>query len=285
MYGVSDYALRTPREDRADVIFGLSDAERAYMDRNWPGIFAGGRRRFYAVGFPKADALARGDHGVAALRRRLGFAHDRPVVLMVSHWTPSAILHTYGARLVERLARRFPEIEFIQTGHNIIWDAPWIRSADYPSDKFHFDARASRALWDELVSVAQAHSNVRIVRTTDVESLMAIANLLVVDHSSALSTFTLMDRPILQFQSSDVRWFDSRVRDLCASAAHGFQTIEEIEELLPFALANPQSKAAGRRIVREHFLANSGRAAEVAIERLQELLGIGTVTLNDGDTR
>ena len=100
-----------------------------------------------------------------------------------------------------------------------------------------------------------------------------------VDHSSALATFTVLDRPILQFQNPDAPWIDPQIRELCAAAAHGLQTLEELEKLLPFALANPRLKAAERRVVREHFLANSGCAAEVAIERLQELLETRTVNL------
>ncbi|MGH7854332.1 MAG: hypothetical protein ACREP3_12875 [Candidatus Binatia bacterium] len=226
-------SLGAAREIQGDVIFGLSEAERAYMERQPLEILAGGHDRFFAVGYPKSDSLARGEYDPDKVRRELLLAHDRPVVLIASHWTPPAILHKYGASLVEQLARRFPEISFIQTGHNMIWDSPEVVSPDYPNDSFRFDRISARKLWENLTSIAQAYSNVRVVRTTNIESLMSAADLLVVDHSSALTLFTLVDRPILQFQTPDVRWCDPQIRDLCTEAAHGFKLLKNYSASCP----------------------------------------------------
>jgi len=247
-----------------DVFLGLSEAERRWFETLRPGIFER-ERAFFAVGFPKSDALVRGDYDRAATLASLGL-QQRPTILITSHWQPAATVRILGDAPLRLLATAFPGNNVIQTGHPWLWEP----NRDIPADW-------QRELTARLRDVESSHPNARFVQTSDVEPLLAAADLLVADHSSVMTTFSLTDRPIVFFDNPQMEFCIAEFHDLFRRASHTFSQPEEIAPACRAALAGPQARAAGRRAMRETFYANPGHAAEAAAHVLASIGSVCSV--------
>lgn len=247
-----------------DVFFGLSQAERLWFERLRPGIF-GVDRAFFPIGFPKSDALVRGDYDRAATLAALGL-RPRPTILITSHWKPAATLRTLADAPLRLLAAAMPQYNVIQTGHPWLWEP-----------NRDVDPAWQRALVDGLRAVERTHPNARFVQTSFVEPLLAAADLLVADHSSVVTSFSLTDRPIAFFDHPRMEFAIPEFHRLFRDAGHAFTCAEELVPACTAALAEPAARAAGRKAMRETFYANPGRAAEAAARTIRAIGRVSSV--------
>lgn len=245
----------------SDVFLGLSETERRWFETLRPGLFDS-ERAFFPVGFPKSDALVRGEYDRAVTLASLGLP-DRPTILITSHWQPAAILRMLADEPLRRLAAAMPGHNVIQTGH------PWLWQQNRSIDR-EWQLR----LVAGLEAAEREHPNARFVRTDQVEPLLAAAHLLVGDHSSVMTSYCLTDRPIVFFDNPELSFAIPQFQALFRSASHGFSLPDELVPACRAALAHPQSRAAGRREMRETFYANPGQAAQAVVSAL---VAIGTV--------
>lgn len=234
---------------QCDIFCGLSAVEGQWFERIEPDLF-GKQRAFFPVGFPKNDALYRGEQDRKALFKRLGLP-DRTTLLITSHWQKSSTLRRLGAEPFRQLAQSFPDCNVIQTGHPWLWQP----NHDVPAGWQH-------ALLEDMQHVEKHHSHTRFIQTSDVESLLAAADLLVGDYSSVMTTYSLLDRPIVYFAEPDFEFAIPALRDVFVNAAHTFSRVDELVPACRAALGNPADKAPGRAVMRATFNANEGRAGE-----------------------
>jgi len=94
---------------QCDIFCGLSEAEYDWFDRYQPGLF-NERRVFIPVGFPKSDALCRGEFDRRAVLEQLGLP-DRMTLLITSHWQPQAILRSLQRRTTARAGASLPRVQ------------------------------------------------------------------------------------------------------------------------------------------------------------------------------
>ena len=234
---------------QCDIFCGLSEIEGQWFERIEPSLF-GKQRAFFPVGFPKNDALYRREHDRKALLESLRLP-DRTTLLITSHWQKSSILRRLGAEPFRRLTQAFPDYNVIQTGH------PWLWQPNH-----NVPAQWQHALLEELREVEMHHGHARFIQSSDVESLLAAADLLVGDYSSVMTTYSLLDRPIVYFDEPNFEFAIPELKNVFVNAAHTFNQIDELILACRTALSNPEDKAPGRAVMRATFNANEGRAGE-----------------------
>lgn len=239
--------------EQCDIFFGLSDVEHQWFERLNPGIF-GGRRTFIPVGFPKNDALSRGEFDRVAILQSLGLP-DRKTLLITSHWQEQSTLRRLGCGPFQKLAAAFPEFNVIQTGHPWLWQANHKVSANWQKE-----------LLKGINTVEAKHNNARFVQTSDVESLLAVADLLVGDYSSVMTTYTLLDRPIVFFNDPEFQFSIPELKMVFMGASHSFHDLSTLVAACDSALSQPDARLEGRRRMRQTFYANEGHSAEYMAE-------------------
>jgi len=127
-------------------------------------------------------------------------------------------------------------------------------------------------------SIEAQYPHVRFIQTSDVETLLAAADLLVGDYSSVMSTYSLLDRPIVFFDQPDFEFTFAGLKDIFVGASHSFSRLDELVPACQAALSNPQAKAEGRAHMRRTFYAHEGHSAEYMAGLIQK---IGRVSTTD----
>jgi len=94
-----------------------------------------------------------------------------------------------------------------------------------------------------------------------VEALLAAADLLVGDYSSVMTSYSLLDRPIVFFDKPDFEFTFADLKDVFTGASHPFAHIDELVSACRAALSDPKVKAEGRARMRSVFCAHEGKSA------------------------
>jgi hypothetical protein len=249
---------------RYDIYCGLSGIEREWLGRVHPGIF-GERHAFFPVGFPKSDALYQGRFNRDETLSSLNLP-DRPTILITSHWEKQAILRCLNAAVLRELATAFPDYNIIQTGH------PWLWQSNHAIPE-----EWRNALLNEIYKLQEQNPHVRFVQTSHVESLLAATDLLIGDSSSVMTTFSLLDRPIIFFDNPDFQFAIPELKQVFINASHSFTRIEELVATCREALSNPGIKAEGRARMRETFYANEGRSATFMADLIRRIGHVSSI--------
>lgn len=237
-----------------DIFFGLSEAERYFFEQIEPDIFKD--RTFIPVGFPKADSLVHQKDCSPAIRDRLGLPRRRKTILIASHWQTTSLLGTLGHRPFGILTESFPGCTVIQTGHPWFWNR---------QDK---DGRVFTA----LKQIAGSRFNAFFIPFARAEELLLTADLLVSDHSSIVTSYSLLDRPIVWFDNPDNTFAIERIKTIYRNAT---QPISRMDDLYPAclqALTAPCQNAEGREVMMRVFYTHPGKSELLTAKVLIQLI-------------
>ncbi|MEZ0186517.1 MAG: CDP-glycerol glycerophosphotransferase family protein [Candidatus Reddybacter sp.] len=237
-----------------DIFFGLSQAERIHFEKIEPGIFDQ-ERAFFPIGFPKSDILVQKSYPQHDIRKKLKLK-DRATILIASHWETVSILRNFGHNIFESLCKTFPDYNIIQTGHPWIWEG------------YRQDAKYKTRLVKELNAIQQRFENAYFLPNPDTEQLLQASDILISDHSSILTTYSLLDRPIIWYENPELRFSIPKIRNIYQRASDTFHTIDELPRLCQQALAKPEKNSSGREVMRQTYFANPGQAGIKAAETL-----------------
>ncbi|MBV1922383.1 MAG: CDP-glycerol glycerophosphotransferase family protein [Pseudomonadales bacterium] len=240
-----------------DIFFGLSQAERMHFEKLEPGIFDQ-KRAFFPIGFPKSDTLVNKPYPREEIRQELAL-NDRTTILIASHWESVSTLRTFGHDIFDLLCQVFPEYNIVQTGH------PWLWEGYQQTPAFN------KNLIKELKSIQNRFSNAYFLPHENTEKLLQASDLLISDHSSILTTYSLLDRPIIWFENPNLNFSIPEIRGIYRGASDTFEDINKLPDLCHQALTKPQEKAIGRKIMRETYFANQGKSGEKAAEILSKI--------------
>ncbi|MEZ0154849.1 MAG: CDP-glycerol glycerophosphotransferase family protein [Candidatus Reddybacter sp.] len=237
-----------------DIFFGLSHAERIHFEKLEPGIFDQ-KRAFFPTGFPKSDILVNKSHSRQEVRQEL-MLNERATILIASHWETVSTLRTFGHNIFEILCKTFPEYNIVQTGH------PWLWEGYQQTPTSHAD------LVKELKAIQNRFTNAYFLPDENTEKLLQASDLLISDHSSILTTYSLLDRPIIWFENPKLNFSIPDMRDIYRGASDTFNNIDKLPDLCRHTLAKPEEKANGRKVMRETYFANPGNSGQKAAEML-----------------
>jgi hypothetical protein len=212
------------------------------------------------TGFPKIDALVRGEWKREELRSRYGLRPDAATILYAPTFSPAASLQRWGESIVEAL---------LAAGHNVL--VKLHDRAMVPTSKY-----TEGVDWPErLVKFADA-PGFALVRDPDASPCLAAADVLVTDHSTVGFEFALLDRPIIVFDSprlKDVARIDDGKWTMLRSMAEVVQTPAQLVDAAARGLAKPERRREERRQAHSLF-AFAGSATDRAMATVYELLAL-----------
>lgn len=227
------HSLSLARERAMDVILCNSAANEALLAELEPRVVPG--KNVFSIGWPCLDELVRGTFDRASILAALGLSADRKTLLVTSHWTPPALLRTHGgAEVVQQLAR-IPGINLVITGHNHLWNRVSVREA------------LGDAWYERMERAAGAFAHVKLVRTGDVRPLLAASDLMIGDRSSVTLEYSVLGRPIIQFQHSEHAPSNARMDALLDRTVHRFTHLDELVPLVMEQLVHPTTGEPGAR--------------------------------------
>ena len=245
-----------------DVFFGLSQTERKYLQNIKPDVF-NQDRAFFSIGQPKSDILVNKPCPRQEVRQEL-MLNDRTTILIASHWESVSTLRTFGHNVFEILCKAFPEYNIVQTGH------PWLWEGYQQTPTFHAD------LVKELTAIQNRFANAYFLPDENTEKLLQASDLLISDHSSILTTYSLLDRPIIWFENPKLNFSIPDIRDIYRGASDTFEDIKKLPDLCRQVLDKPEEKATGRSVMRETYFADPGQAGQKAAEILSQIGSISS---------
>ena len=103
------------------------------------------------------------------------------------------------------------------------------------------------------------------------EPLLAAADLLVADHSSVITTYALLDRPIVWFDNPDFEFALPEIGEVYRGATHLSTDCDGLVGVCRAALAAPEARAEGRARMRDTFHAHPGEAGAVAARVIESI--------------
>lgn len=236
-----------------DVFFGLSKSQKRIFEKVNPTIFKKGRR-FYSVGFPKSDSVINSRYDPAELLSNLGLGQKK-TILITSHWQNNSTLRQLGYLPFRMIAENFSDFNVIQTGHPWLWN-------------FKTDVKWIEATVRQMKAIEKIYSNARFFPHMQAEALLPVADVLVADQSSIMTTYSIYDKPIVFFDGPDTEFAVKEVGDLYRGASHSFGDIDDLVAACINAIESGVEKKEGRAAMRDFFYTNLGKASEVMAENI-----------------
>lgn len=210
------------------------------------------------VGFPRLDALLRGDWSRGDVVASLGLAPQLDTVLYAPTFSTASSLHLAGESIVETL---------LASGRNVIVK---LHDRSIGVDP----ARTGGIDWMDRLARFDAHPRCVVARGADITPLLAAADLLVTDHSTAGFEFALLDRPLVVYDAPALQTAARISPDkwmLLRSMAEVVHTVADLPAAVDRAFADPGAMSGARQAARSLF-AHPGHATERALAAVYDLL-------------
>lgn len=216
------------------------------------------KTRWCLVGLPRSDRVARGEINRDATLRELGLP-DRPTVLYAPTHGSLSSFFSWGQAVCEAV----PE-----TANLIIKPHPLIAQSVASGS-------ASSATWDTVQTHVARREHARFLpRHADIQALMAAADVLVTDFSSAAEEFLAFNRPLVFANHLAAKgYYQTRGEwDEIHRCGQVVTQVNDLTAAITRALHEPQQYAAQREQMRDRvFYKVDGHAAERAAAALHEL--------------
>jgi hypothetical protein len=262
---------------RFDVLFLLGPLQRSlYQEFSMHYPETAARLRVFDVGYPKLDALIRGEYSRDNILQSLGLDPANRTVLFAPSFDHGTSLNTFGEEIFKALA------ELAMAGCNVLVKLHPVTHDPKSRAVHHFGKN-----WPKILEAYSAGPNFRDAGNTDLTPFLAASEVMVTDVSSAAFDFLLMDRPVVfidcpQFYArmgdrvytcclaDPVK--DIRGAEVGRNAGLVVADMEEMKKGILRSLANPGEFAEARQKIRDVLLFNPGHAAEVAAQTILALL-------------
>jgi len=248
-----------------DIFFGFSQAEKKFLTATDPEIFTTGRL-FFPVGSPKTDAVLNQSIDREGRLKQLSLP-DRQTILITSHWVDISLLAVFQEKAFAALANAFPEFNVVQTGHPWMWKMGKDSVATNSKNRFKSisDAQTSD-IYSRIEFVAGEFENAFFLPNLVAEELLPIADVLIADHSSVISSYCLLDRSIVWFKHPQLEFSMPEMESLYSSASFRFSDIEELVVMCHAAVKSPELHSQGREEMRAMLYCNLGESARYAAQ-------------------
>jgi hypothetical protein len=220
-----------------------------------------GKTRWKLIGLPRSDSIARGEVTRDAVLHSLNLPPQPTVLYAPTHGALSSFFE-WG----REICRAVPaECNLIIKPHPLIARAVESGSLD-------------GAVWNALHEYSRQRPNTLFLREANVElqHVMAAADVLITDFSSAAEEFLIFNRPLVfanhlagsGYHLTRGEW------DEIQSCGEVVTEKTRLEHAIAEALHNPQQNEAARVRMRDYvYFQVDGRAAERAAQSLSELVG------------
>jgi hypothetical protein len=214
------------------------------------------------VGYPKLDRLVSRAIDAGAVRASLGFDGSRPMALYAPTYSPASSLHLAGEAIIAALE---------SAGFDVI-----VKLHDRSLDS---DPRYTAGIdWRRRLRPLEQPGRIRHVETADVSPLLAIADLMVTDHSSVGFEYLVLDRPLIVFNApglTEAARINPEKVALLRSAATVVQTVEDLGAAARHSRDVPQRLSPERHRVADAMFFKPGTATDRALMLVRQMLDAG----------
>lgn len=196
-------------------------------------------------------------------------ASYRPVagrrrVLVLSHWDKFALHKHLGRKVLAHLAAR-GDVEVVVSAHPHLLD----RARQYDSD---VDWLAMLQGW------ANEFGALLVTDAQETIDLMAAADLMVADHTSATLEFAALGRPFAYFKHPQVEYLSPALSELLPRAGHRFGNAVELPDALDAALARIGEPASADQVTLvAHCFPETSDAVQRAADAVEQIARSGTL--------
>jgi hypothetical protein len=213
------------------------------------------------IGYPKVDCLVDGSLDRRAIAAGLGLNLSRPTVLYAPTWSPYSSLNVMGRDVIAALGRL--DVNVIVKLHDRSYDATTRGSGGVD---WHL----------KLNELCREHSAL-LAEDADISPYLAVADVLVTDHSSVGFEYMLLDRPIVVIDSPELivraRVNPEKVAQLQGAAFVARERFD-VPRAVRDALDGPVEHRLQRRRISQELFYQPGSATARAVECLYGLLDI-----------
>jgi hypothetical protein len=218
-------------------------------------------RQAALIGYPKLDALVRGEYDPAAVRAALHFDERRPTVMYAPTWSPVSSLHIAGEAIIDSL---------LQRGFNVI--------AKLHDNCYLLDEKYAAGVdWRSRLARFIPSGRFALVEAADSSPYLAASDALVTDHSSIGFEFLALDRPLLVFDAPDLVRIARINPEKVALLRSGARVVHRSDEVGPVAaaeLADPTRLSNARQTIVRTIFHQPGTATDRALSMVYELLDL-----------
>jgi hypothetical protein len=211
------------------------------------------------IGMPKVDCLVDGSHRRDAVLGAMGLDPSRPTVLYAPTWSPASSLNRMGEPLVGALARL--PINLVVKLHD--------RSRD-PRPQY-----SGGVDWAARLAPRLAVPHARLAEGANIAPLLAAADVMITDHSSAGFEYLLVDRPLVRIEIDELIRQANVHPDyvgLLAACADNVTTAPQAVAAVERAIADPSARSAERRRVGGELFYRPGTASARCAAALYDVL-------------
>ena len=218
--------------------------------------------RVRVVGQPKLDRLVHTTPTSRAWLELQGLDPERRTILVLSHWTPTSLLHSWGDEIL-RLLRLRTEFNVLVTGHHHLWDHP---------------ARSGGVDWRARLGWIADEPHMRLFpKPEDLLALMTAADLAVTDHTSATAEYALLNRPLVLFRHPAYLFCDPEYDRLLRRTSSVFSHVSEFPRAFEEALKLEQVDQPRRGELLDYCFSHLGDSSRVAALAIDEIARCGTL--------
>jgi hypothetical protein len=203
------------------------------------------------IGFPKLDRLVDGSLCRGDIARRLRVDANRQTVMFAPSWGSYSLATLAFDAAMAALLR--------DNRYNVIVKLHQLQTRD------------AAAEWQARLRSYAAHPLVRLIDDPDALPYLYVSDALVTDHSSIGFEFSLLDRPLFQFDHPALVFSPPELKDLTARAAYRFNDVRDLPSLLESGLRTPMERSAARRALGAACFYKPGTATTRAVELLMSL--------------
>jgi hypothetical protein len=203
------------------------------------------------IGFPKLDRLVDGSLCRSDIARRLRLDESCPTVMFAPSWGSYSLATLAFDPVMKGLLR--------DNRYNVIVKLHQLQTRD------------AAAEWQARLRSYAAHPLVRLIDDPDALPYLYVSDALVTDHSSIGFEFSLLDRPLFQFDHPALVFSPPELKDLTARAAYRFNDVRDLPASLESGLRTPMERSAARLALAAACFYKPGTATDRAVELLMSL--------------
>lgn len=224
-----------------------------------------GDPRLIPIGFPKLDPLKDDSLDKKVILKQLGFAGKRPVVVYAPTGQKQNSLETVGEEVIQRL-KKLNRYDLLIKPH----DHPKNLTVNWPT---------------YLKKYEDDHT--RIIRKYDIVPYLYVSDILLTDASSVSSEYSLLDRPTVFIDVSELlkaAQNKSLSVDLDTWGRNAGVTArwpDEIIDAIQWSLLHPRRGSLIRRKMAKDMFFNPGNATDKAVEWIINWFGHSTSVAHD----
>ncbi len=225
--------------------------KRRFVER---GILKPDDERFEMIGMPKLDCLVDGALDKSKIISDLQLNNQLPTLLYAPTWRHSS-LESDGIEIIKTLS---------QMNLNILIK---LHDHSYDMGLTHID-------WKRELERLKA-PNMRVIRDYDICPYLFIGDILLSDASSVSNEYTILDKPIIFFDSPEIyKRYGKRVDEESWMKRPGLviQSVSELKDAIENSLKHPGEFSESRKQVADGLFYKPGTATERAVNKIYELL-------------